>query len=1056
MNFSTWSIRNQTASLMLFVFLTVLGIWGFQGLIVQNFPDLDLPIIRVILIEPGAAPAQLETEVARKVEDSIATLQGVKHIRTNITDGRVSITAEFTLSRVLSDALLDVKDAVDRVRNQLPTDLEEPQVSKVSIGPGGPTLTYAVSHPDMNEEALSWFVDDTLERTVLGVPGTAVFTRVGGVKREVQVTVDPVQMAGLGVTAADISRALKLVQQNTSGGRGQLGGSEQAVRTLATVKQASDLEALPVTLTDGRSLRLDQVATVADTTAERVQAALLDGKPAIGFQVFRTKDYDETKMTAAVALALTQLEQKTPGLKVTLVRNTVDTTVRQYKASMQMLIEGAILAVVVIWFFLRDWRATLLGAIALPLSIIPTFAVMHWFGYSLNTVTLLALAVVVGILVDDAVVEVENISRHLHLGKTPMQATIDAVNEIALAVIATTFTLVAVFAPLALMSGVPGMVFKQFGVSLVASVLFSLLVARMLTPMMGTWLLKAGHAEPAEGRVMRTYLRAADWCLRHHKTTMLAGIGFFVASLSLIPLLPTAFLPPEDQSAISINMELPPGASLSASLATAEEIRHAVEGVKDVKSVFTTVGNAQFVEGAAGDMAGEVNRGTVVLILPPRNERHRGQQAIEREIRPLLEQVSGARLSIGGGDRGERLQIVLSSQDVQSLKTSAQAIERQLRENVPQLSSIISSASLERAEVTIRPDPALAAERGVSTQMIGETLRIALAGDFEAALSKLNLDNRQLDIRVQVPASYRRDLDAIGNLRIPGRNGLVTLSSIASLSLESGPSQIRRLDRERQVTVTGDLGGFPIGEAVKARDALPAIKNLPPSVRLVDGEDAEVMKEMMGQFNMALLLGVTLIYTVLVLLFKSWFQPITILSALPLSIGGAFVALLATHYPLGMSSLIGILMLLGIVTKNSILLVDFAVKAQREDGLSLHDALIDSCRKRARPILMTTIAMMAGLAPLALGFGGDSEFRQPMAIAVSGGLVTSTALSLLLVPVVFIYITRFQQWLTYMRKTLQTAPAKTVASSTEPPSNEPHSSEPSANEPSSAAEGGLV
>ncbi|HET8707423.1 MAG TPA: efflux RND transporter permease subunit, partial [Pseudomonadales bacterium] len=639
--------------------------------------------------------------------------------------------------------------------------------------------------------------------------------------------------------------------------------------------------------------------------------------------------------------------------------------------------------------------------------------------------TLLALAVVVGILVDDAVVEVENIARHLNMGKSPMQATLDAVNEIALAVIATTFTLVAVFAPMAFMTGVPGKVFKQFGWSLVAAVLFSLLVARMLTPMMATWLLKAGHVEPPESRLMRLYIRSVDWCLRHRKTTLLGGIGFFIASLGLTPFIPTSFLPPDDQGAITINMELPPGASLSASLATAEEIRKAVAGVKGVQSVFTTVGNAQFVEGAAGDMAGEVNRGNVVLILTPREQRQ-GQKAIESEIRPRLEQVAGARLSIGAGDRGERLQIVLASQDLAALKASAQAIERELRDRVPQLSSITSSASLDRAEVTVRPDAALAAERGVNTQMIGETLRIALAGDFESALSKLNLDNRQIDIRVQVPAAYRRDLDAIGNLRIPGKEGLVTLSSIATLSLESGPSQIKRFDRSRQVTINADLGGFAIGEAIKARDALPAVKALPPNVQLIDGEDAEVMKEMMGQFNMALVMGVMLIYTVLVLLFKNWFQPITILSALPLSIGGAFVALLITRYPLGMSALIGILMLLGIVTKNSILLVDFAVKAQREMNMPLHDALIDACRKRARPIMMTTVAMMAGLAPLAFGFSGDSEFRQPMAIAVTGGLVTSTALSLLLVPVVFVYISRLQNWLESWRKSTDTVTAPTT------------------------------
>ena len=1005
---------------MLFFFMTLAGVLGFNRLNIQNLPDLDLPTIQVELIQPGAAPAQLETEVARKVEDSMATLQGLKHLRTNITDGRVSMTAEFQLGRPLADALLDVKDAVDKVRSALPADVQEPQVSKVTVAPDGALLTYAVANSELSEEALSWFVDDELGRAVMGVPGVTSFTRVGGVQREVQVTVNPTQMAALGVTASDISRALRQAQQDASGGRGQLGGAEQGVRTLATVRKAQDLAALPIALANGRFLRLDQVAMVKDTIAERQQAALLDGHAAVGFQVSRTKGFDEKKIADGVAGVAAELEQRYPGTRITLVRSTVDATMEQYKGSMEMLIEGALLAVVVIWWFLRDWRSTFIGAVALPLSIIPTFAVMQWFGFSLNTITLLALAVVVGILVDDAVVEVENISRHVRQGKSVREATIDAVNEIALAVIATTSTMVVVFLPTAIMSGIPGLVFKQFGWTVVAAVITSLLVARLVTPMMAVWLLKPGHREPPEGRLLRRYVGWVRWCLSHRKTTVLGGVGFFLASLSLVPLLPTSFVPAQDRGSIEITLELPPGANLDTTLRTAEEIRQALKGVPGIKAVFTTIGNAQASSHGGPVIAGEVRKGSLTLVLVPRGERPR-QQEIERMIRPRLEQIAGARLALGGGAVGEKLQILLASQDAKALKSTAQAIERDLRA-LPFLSGVISTASLERPEVTVRPDAARAAERGVNTQTIGETLRIALSGDFDAALSKLNLDSRQIDIRVQVPHELRQDLQAIGDLRVPARQGLVPLSSIADLTVESGPSQIDRYNRERQVTLTADLGGYPIGKAIKERDALPSVQSMPASVKLMEAGDTEVMIEMMAGFGMALLIGVLLIYAVLVMLFHDWFQPVTILSAVPLSIGGAFVAMLAFHFDLGLPPLMGLVMLLGIVTKNSILLVDFAVMAQRDHGLPLHDALIDACRKRARPIVMTTVAMVAGLLPLAFGFGGDASFRQPMAAAVIGGLVTSTALSLLVVPVAFTYITGLKQWLLSRRPETQAAP----------------------------------
>ncbi len=1002
MNFATWSIRNPVPALLLFILLTLAGLYGFRELPIANLPDLDLPTVTISLTQPGAAPAQLETEVARKVENSLATLSGIKHMRTSITDGQVSITLEFILEKKLSDALIETKDAVDRIRSDLPVDLQQPSISAVRIG-GEATLLYAIASSRMPEEALSWFVDDTVNKTVLGVPGVGKFERVGGVQRQVRVEVDPVRLAALGATAVDVSRALKTVEQESSGGRGQLGGAEQAVRTIATVRQAEELNRLPLVLSDGRRVNLDQVATVSDAIAERTQIALLDGKPVVGFKIYRAKGFDETRIAAGVAQALGKLQAANPGLSFTKISGTVDYTQEQFEGSMHMLYEGALLAVLVVWWFLRDWRATLISASALPLSILPAFAAMYWLGYSLNTLTLLALAVIVGILVDDAIVEIENIERHSRMGKPIKQAAGEAVTEIALAVMATTMTLVVVFMPTAMMSGVPGLFFKQFGWTAVVAVLSSLLVARVLTPMLAAYLLKphAGTTEAKDGALMTRYLGWVRWCLAHRRLTLVAAVAIFIGSAALVPLLKTGLIPPSDRGYSSVSVELPPGSSLAATRATTEAARRAMGPIKGIDHVMTMVGDAQAV-GGGQTQAGEVRRATMTLVLAPRGERP-GQADIETQVRRALINVPGARFSLGVGGPGEKMSLILASEDTAALKATGQALERQLR-GVPGLANVTSTASLERPEIVVRPNAQRAAEQGVTTAAIGETVRIATNGDFDAQVAKLNLDNRQVPIQVRIPDAARQDMDVVANLRVHGRNGLVPLASVADIAVESGPSQIDRYDRRRYVTVNADLGGTPLGQALAEAKALPAAQAMPSSVKLIETGDAEIMMELLGGFGMAIVIGLLCVFCVLVLLFHDFFQPLTILSAVPLSLGGAFVALLLSKGMLSIPSMIGLVMLMGIVTKNSILLVEYAVVGIQERGLSLHEALIDACHKRARPIVMTTVAMIAGMLPIALGLGADASFRQPMAIAVIGGLVTSTGLSLLVVPVAFTYV----------------------------------------------------
>ncbi len=1001
MNFATWSIHNPIPSILLFIMLTVAGLYGFKQLPIQNLPDIDLPMITVTLALPGAAPAQLETEIARKVEDSIATLSGLKHIATSITDGIVAVNVEFVLEKNISDALIETKDAVDRVRMDLPSDLEPPTVTAVQIG-SEPIVTYAISSKKMSEEELSWFVDDTVNKKMLSLTGVGRFDRLGGVTREVRVEVDPARMAALGVTASDVSRALRQVQMEASGGRGQIGRSEQSVRTIATVRRAEELQDMAISLPDGRFVRLSQIATIEDAPADRALVALFNGAPAIGFQIYRAKGFDETQIALDAKDALAALKKEHPDLEVTLVNSSVDYTLEQYEGSMHMLYEGALLAVLVVWFFLRDWRATLISAVALPLSIIPTFAAMYWLDYTLNTLTLLALAVVVGILVDDAIVEVENIVRHKRAGKPILQAAEEAVDEIALAVIATTLTLIVVFMPTALMSGITGLFFQQFGWTIVISVFFSLLVARLLTPVMAAYFLKddQDHGEEEDGPIMTHYLRMVDWSLTYRKTTMFVATVFLAGSLMLGGLLSSGFLPPSDIGFTNVTFELPPGSSIDDTIETAEAARKAIENIEGVENIFASVGAAS--QQGPQQSVGEIRKGSLIVALLPRGQRE-AQGLVEKDIRRALQSVPGARFALTAGGPGEKMALILSSDNADALLTTARQLETELR-TIPALSNISSTASLQRPEIIIRPDMERAAELGVSTAAIADTIRIATAGDFDAQLAKLNLDNRQIYIRVRMPDAARRDLETIANLRVPTRNGHTALGTVADISISTGPAQIDRYDRHRYVVINADLGGTPLGEAMDIAGKLPAIKNMPSSVEMIETGDAEMMMELFSGFGIAMLTGVMCVFCVLVVLFKDFFQPVTILSALPLSIGGSIIAMVATGGQLSLPALIGIVMLMGIVTKNSILLVEYTIVGMRDRGMSRYDAIMDACHKRARPIVMTTVAMIAGMMPIALGFGGDASFRQPMAISVIGGLITSTVLSLIIVPVTFTYI----------------------------------------------------
>jgi hydrophobe/amphiphile efflux-1 (HAE1) family protein len=1017
MNFVTWSIHRPVPVLVLFVALSIAGIVGFTKLGIQDRPDMDIPTVVVTVPYPGVAPSQLETEITRKVEDAVATVTGIDHIRSTVTDGTSTTVVEFQLDRDISQAVDDVRDAVTRIRTNLPGEIEEPIISRITTT-GGALLTFGIASSRMSEEELSWFVDMTVNRELSSIPGIGVVRRVGGVDREVRVDLDPDALNALGTTAGDISRQLRRTQVELPGGEARVGNQEQSVRTVATTATIQDLAALPILLPDGRTLRLEAVANVRDQAAEQRQLAMLDGNLIVGFEVTRAVGASALGVAEGVQERVDSMRKRYPHITFTEVNNTVNYVRESYKDSMLMLFEGALLAIIVVWFFLRDWRATFVSSIALPLSVLPTFWVLHYvFGYTLNVMTMLALSLVVGILVDDAIVEVENIVRHLRNGKPPKQAAEEAVTEIGLAVVATSMTLCAVFLPVAFMPGIPGKFFKQFAVTTTCAVLFSLLVARVLTPMMAAYLMKP-HPEPEDdGPLKRWYLEKVHWCLANRGKTLVAATLFFIASIALVPFMSTGLVPPGDYGYTIVNVELPPGATLQDTRAAAETVRHRLAAFPDVTRVYTTIGAARS-SGFGQQSGGDVRIAALTLHLLPRSERTRDQSEFEAEASKVVRDIPGVRISFGAGNFGEKMQISLAGDDPRLLDSVAQKVEQDLR--TAGLTNVQSSASLVQPEILIEPFPDRAAELGVSTEALSAATRIATSGDVAMSLSKFNLPERQIPIRVRLNDTARGDIERIRSMLVPGRAGLVPLENIARVSFGAGPQSISRYDRSRNVTISADLAGRPLGDVLKEVEALPSVALLPDGVQRRETGDVQRMRELFGGFLGAMAIGLLCIYAVLVLLFHDFLQPLTILGALPQSVGGALAALLIMGLGLSLPSLIGLLMLMGIVTKNSILLVEYAVMARNERGLGREEALIDACSKRARPIVMTTIAMIAGMLPVAAGLSADPSFRSPMGISVIGGLITSTALSLFVVPTVYTLLDDWRQALA--RRFLGAAP----------------------------------
>ena len=988
-NISAWSIRNPVVPIVLFVALTIAGIMAFMNMDVQNDPDIEFPVVVVSISQPGAAPTEITTQITQKVESAIRSVQGVRNIDASANEGNTTISAEFEIGDDINAAVSEVKNAVDQIRSDLPDGILEPQIFKVATS-SDPIAYFAVEASDMTLEQLSWFVDDTVSRRLLAVEGMASVSRNGGVNREIRVVLDPAKMQSLGVTAAQVNGVLRQQNVNAAGGQSEIAGSRQSVRILGNATDAFALGEKQINLGGGRTIKLADIAQVTDGFSEQRSMAFAGGKQVVTFGMSRAKGASDVTVFDEAMAKIGEIEKENPGVKFTTLFNSVDYTKGQYKSSMAAMIEGALLAIVVVFLFLRDWRATVISAIAIPLSAIPTFWFLDLLGFTLNTMSLLALGLVAGVLVDDAIVEIENIVRHMRMGKSAYQASIDAADEIGLAVVATTFSIVAVFLPVGLMPGVAGQFFKNFGLTVVASVLMSLAVARMITPMIAAYFLKShGIAEHGESAWMDKYMKILRWSLGHRRWMMGIGVLALAATVLLMVVLPKQFFPDGNMDFSRVRVEMVPGTTLDRTRQVVSEAAAIIEKQPEVKTALQSV-----------------REGSANIFITLNEDRERTSQEFEEALTPQLTQIADARVTFqangpGGGGSGRDVSVMLSGSDPEALDNTAATLVEQMK-GVPELRAPRISADLQRPELLITPRTDLAAQLGVTTVALSQTIRIATLGDIDQNSAKFSLSDRQIPIRVMLAKESRQNFDIIRNLPVQtASGGSVPLSRVADISFGAGPTSIDRRNQNFRIFIGADFApGVVSSDANKKIDNLPVMKNLPTGVSRAPFGSQEWEAEMQRDFLTALISGTLLVFAVLVLLYRRFMSPLVNMGSLLLAPLGGLMALGIAQQPISMPVFIGVLMLFGIVAKNSILLIDFAIE-EMQRGVPKFQAIMEAGHKRAQPIVMTTVAMTAGMVPTAISLGGDGAWRAPMGTVVIGGLIVSTLLTLLIVPAGF-------------------------------------------------------
>lgn len=1132
-NISAWSIRNPVIPLVIFVALLLAGMVSFSRMDVTNNPEVEFPMVIVTIAQPGASPTEIENQITQRIESAVRSINGVVSLNSTAREGSSTTMVEFEIGIDITDALSEVTTSVAGVRGSLPDGILEPQIRKVNAV-GEPIGYIAVEANDMTIEQLSWFIDDTVANRLLKIEGMAEVGRFGGVDREIEVILDSARMQALGVTASQINGVLRQVNLDAAGGLAEVGGTRQSLRVLGNSKTAYDLSQIQMQLGGGRTVRLADVANVRDGYSERTSISEVGGKEVVNFYMNRARGASDLSVYDDALVELDKIEAETEGVKFIKLSTTTNYTRGQYKSSIWALIEGAVLAVVVVFLFLRDWRATFISAVAIPLSAIPTFWFMDLLGFNLNFLSLLALALVAGVLVDDAIVEIENIVRHMRMGKTAYQASIDAADEIGLPVVATSFCIVAVFLPVGLMPGISGQFFQNFGLTVVVAVLMSLAVARMVTPLMAAYFLESkGHAEHGGGRMMERYLSVLAWTLNtgklkarrtgiapprsrvaysaallvavavllgvtgvamfelfsgsatglwkgiagfdipklvatavsndtygtlhkvvnkifevaqlllvsgltllvgllafklielpangrgrfagstqyltarfyDHRIWML-GVGWFslLVTILLFGQLPPQFQPSIDSENSRVEIEMVPGTTLAEAKRMVNGVAARLREEPEVERLLERI------------RLGE----TSTIFVTLKEDRTRSSIAFERELAPELAQIADARVRFqtqsSGFGSGRDITVMLAGSDPVLLEETAATLVEQMKG----LKTIVApriSADINRPEIIITPREKIAAELGVTTAALSQTIRIATLGEIEQNAARFSLTDRQIPITVRLSEADRADYRTIENLPVQTLSGgSVPLGRVAEITFGSGPTAIQRYNQNRRVLVGADLGADVLkGEAQKEIDALPILQELPVGViRDVVGED-KWQAELVVSLIIAIISGVLLVFAVLVLLYKRLMSPLVNMTSLALAPLGGVLMIWLLGQPQSMPVYIGILLLLGIVSKNSILLIDFAIEEMNK-GVGQIEAIMDAGHKRAQPIVMTTVAMTAGMVPVALSLSGDGAWRQPMGIVVIGGLILSTLLTLLIVPAGFSLADSFERrvgpWMT--------------------------------------------
>ncbi|UZK68401.1 efflux RND transporter permease subunit [Sphingomonas sp. S1-29] len=1018
-NISAWSIRNPVPSLVLFVALTLAGIVSFMRMDVNQDPDIDFPIAIVVISQPGAAPTELETQVTQRVEAAVRSLQGIDQIESNVTEGTSQTIIQLNIGTPIDRAVQDVREAVNQIRGDLPEGILEPQVFRANTTDNDLASFTAVA-PDMTIEQLSWYVDNTVAKELLSVPGLSAVDRIGGVNREIRVVLDPTRLQSMGLTASQVNQALRQVNLNAAGGRAEIAGSEQSVRVIGNAQTAYDLGQTQIPVA-GRTVRLSDIAQVRDSIAERRSNAEYNDAQVVAFDIKRAKGESDVAVFYGAQEKLKALNERNSKVRFELLFNNVKYVEAQYETAITAMVEGAILAVIVVFFFLRDWRATIISALAIPLSAIPAFWFMDLMGFTLNQMTLLALSLVAGVLVDDAIVEIENIVRHMRMGKSAYQASIDAADEIGMAVLATTMAIVAVFLPVGMMPGISGQFFKNFGLTVVAAVLVSLAVARLITPMIAAYFLKSkGHAVHGEGWVMDRYVGLLRWSLNRDRAARVAAKGGFnrfiapifdhrlwvmglgalamVATAALLMVLPQTFQPTQDQDNSTATIEMVPGTTLAQTQAVVDRVSDLLAAQPAVTDTYARA---------------FVGNGRVTAILA--EDKEMTSVEFERSLAPELNKIPDARVAfrsqMGWGSSGRDLSITLGGEDPVLLNETGNKIMAEMA-TLPMVVAPRVTGDMQRPEITIRPRLDLAASLGVTTQALSSAIRIATLGDIDQNSARFSLNDRQIPIRVALSEDAREKLSTIENLPVPTNSGgSVPLRVVADIGFGAGPTRIDRINQQRRLMIGADLApGVVSGEAMKAIDALPTMQNLPIGVNRLTLGQAKWQGEMINNFIVAVISGILLVFAVLVLLYKRIMPPFVNMGSLLLAPLGGLLALWLTGNPISMPVYIGLLMLLGIVAKNSILLIDFALE-EMEHGVDKFTAIVDAGHKRAQPIVMTTVAMVAGMVPTALSLSGDGSWRAPMGITVIGGLIVSTILTLVIVPASFSLAVGIERWI---------------------------------------------